>query len=278
MKIFNKQFKVQANDALLPKTRKELFKQMIKEDFSLIVDISFIGFLFSIPLVIDIFILVFVLSGLKITSVSDVSPLIFICSVLSIPCCMIKYMGRTTLYSVMKDRVHNCADFLTNSFKKHFKDYLKTGLVNGLLVGIGYFIMIVGSFYFLTQGTTILAKGLGTGVSIVICFILFISTEYHMSINCFYDLKISEGYKNSFIFLLADLFVNLLYFLILVIIPIILVLLSNISFYILLILFCLVLEGLSILFMTLRSHKLFDKFINNDYYPEMVNKGLYKEI
>lgn len=278
MKLFKKKFKAAINDASLPKTRKELFKVVLKEDFSLIVDISLIGFLFSLPLVVCIGIVIMLLTGIGDINVNSVTPLIFFGGLLAIPSFMIKYMGRASLYGVMKKRVHNEAGFLSESFKTSFKENFRKGIVNGLVVGIGFFIGIVGSVYFLVQTSNNIAKGLGIGVCIIICFVMFISSEYHMSICNFYELKMFDGYKNSFIFLLADLFVNILYFVILVVLPIVLTIFTTIAFYVSLLLYCFLLEGLSILFLTLRSHKLFDAYINSEYYPDIVNKGLYKEI
>ena len=47
-----KGLKVKEDDASLPKTRKELFKTIVKDDFYLLAEISLLLFLFSIPLAV----------------------------------------------------------------------------------------------------------------------------------------------------------------------------------------------------------------------------------
>ena len=47
-----KGLKVKESDATLPKTRKELFKTIVKDDSYLLTEISLILFLFSIPLIV----------------------------------------------------------------------------------------------------------------------------------------------------------------------------------------------------------------------------------
>ncbi len=274
MKLFMKRFKAASTDAALPKTRKELFNLIIKEDFSLIVDISIIDLLFSIPLYTIIFISITILMNLGSSDISEIIPLIFVTSIVQLPCFMIRNLGRSTLFGVMKKRVHNEAGFLSEVFNLVFKQNIKCGLLTGFIQGLGFFIGIIGSLFFLLKTTDVFARGIGIGICIIICMFLVVTSEYVMSLNNFYELKMKDSYKNASIFFIADLFINILYFVLRIVLPIIITIYINYSYLICVLLFGICLDGISILFMTLRSHTIFDMYINLDNYPEYVNKGL----
>lgn len=276
MGLFKRKFKVASKDANLPKNRKELLKTIIKDDFGLIVDVSLVSFLFSIPLLAVSGISLFILSAGEFKAYEDITPLIFITSLVSIICFMILYMGKIALYGVIKKRAFNEAGLFNETFKDVFKDNFKKGLFIGFIVGLSYFIGINGTIYFAITKLHFLIKGLGIGLSILLFFLFKISGEYFCCLNNYYDLKIKDGLRNSIYLTIMDLFVSILLFIITTILPLILIYLSNISFIILATFTYIYLEGLVISIFTLRSHFLFDISINKTNYPEMVNYGLYK--
>ena len=277
MKIFKRSFKPAKENARLPKNRVELFKNIFKEDFGLVVDMSLMQTLFSLPLYANLFITLFILTGLADRTYNEITPLLFIMCLINIPCLMLRYIGRIGIYNVAKDRVFNNSGFFFESFKDSLKENWVKGMFVGLLNALGLMIAIIGGFFFLQMSDIWIIRGLGIGVGIIIYFLIYISGEYICSLNNYYQLSFKDSFRNGFSLTIMDLFFSLLLFLVEILIPFGLTLLSNYIFVGMLILYGIYFDGLSIIVATLRSHYLFDLSINKTNYPDYVNKGLYKK-
>ena len=277
MKV-KKKLRVVDSEAKLPKTRKELFNIIFKEDYYLIMDSGLVSFLFSIPLIIVFATALLLLSNAPTDGINEyVFPILFWCGLLSIPAFMIRYLGRISLFPVFKKRSFNESDFFSSLFLSSLKEYWKRGLLLGLIVGLVSFLSINALAYILVFTSFWLWRSLAIGAVIIIYFIVYMSCEYFMSVTNYYELSFSDCFKNSASFALMDLFVSLLCFVILVVIPFVSTFFISFMYYIWILLFTFIIDGLSITFITLRSHYLFDLTINQVHYKEMYRKGLLKE-
>lgn len=278
MKLFKKKLRVKENDALLPKTRKELFKTIFSEDYYLIMDSSILLFVFSIPLLIVISTALILLSAAPSENIAEyVTPVIFWTSLLMIPALAIKYMGKISIYPIFKKRAFNEEDFFSQIFVRSFKEYYKRGLLLGLIVGIFFAANVNVVTLLILNSTNWLLRGLGIGAISILTFLIYMAAQYFMSTTNYYDLTFGQCFKNSMSFAIMDLFVSLIYYTVIILVPLFTTLLSNYIYYVWIVIFSFLLDGVSILFITLRSHYLFDLSINSTYYKDMVGKGLYKE-
>ena len=137
-----KGLKVKENDASLPKTRKELFKSIVKDDFYLLAELSVLLFIFSIPLAAGFVWELMMLTGTKNAGASAVFSICFYMGLIEIPLFGIRYIGRYAAFGVMKKRVHNEAGYI----KELFFDGLRKGALRGFSIGC-----VLGSVVFVWQ-------------------------------------------------------------------------------------------------------------------------------
>ena len=277
MKLFKREFKPAKENARLPKNRIELFKIIFREDFGLVLDMSLMQTLFSLPFYANLFITLFILTGLSDKTYNEITPLLFIMCLVNIPCLMLRYIGRIGIYNVAKDRVFNNSGFFFESFRDSLKENWAKGLFVGLINAIGLMIAIIGGMFFMQMSDIWVIRGLGIGVGVIIYFLIFASGEYMCSINNYYELRFKDGFRNSLSLTIMDLLFSLLFFVVEIILPFVLALFSNYALIGVLILYGIYFDGLIIIATTLRSHYLFDVSINKTNYPDYVNKGLSKK-
>lgn len=266
-----KGLKLKEGDAALPKTRKELFKTIVRDDFYLLAEISVILFLFSIPLAAG-----FILEVLMITHLPDLQGLFWVCfysALIEIPLFGVRYIGRHAAFGVMKKRVQNEGGYIKELFFQNLKKGFVKGFLAGCLVGFIAFLWQVGSIFVLTNDSTWI-KGLGLGATTLIFAIFYVAVEYFLSVDNFYELKFSGALKNGLSFTIMHFPMSLVYFVACVGVPFALTVISPWAIFAFAAVMAFWGDGFTVLVATLYSHTLFDRYINSVYYPDYINKGL----
>ncbi len=262
----------------LPSTRKELFFDLLKYRKMNLFALSCYTFMFFIPLVIDLIYFNF-LESMSIANekYEYLFSFIFYSMLIMIPCICIGFVALGGAFYVSKKIVWQEGIALSNDFFTGLKENWKHSLINGFVFSLTLFGLIVGCSYLLIyQPLNNIVRGIGIGALILI-FILFgmiIALNYTQSV--YYKNSYIITLKNSFSFLGLLNWKIFVVFLLSTGVVITLSLFNLITLIIGLLLFA-IFNSVVIILYTLIAHNAFDKYINKDHYPEMVNKGLYKK-
>lgn len=269
-----KGLKVRECDADLPKTRKELFKTIVKDDFYLLAELSVLMFLFSIPLAIGFVWEILALTGSLDVTPSTVFSIAFYMGLIEIPLWGVRYVGRHAAFRVMKKRVHNESGYVKEIFFDGLRKGAMRGFSIGCVLGLIVFVWQIASIYVVAFNTNTWIKGLGIGSTTLFFMIAYAAVEYFLSTDNFYELKFTGALKNGASFALMHFPLSGLYFLATMGIPFVLTLFSTWSLIVVGAVFALWGDGFTVLVVTLYSHTLFDRYINSVYYTDYINKGL----
>ena len=272
-----KGLKVKENDASLPRTRKELFKTIVKDDFYLLAELSVILFLFSIPLALGFVWELMMITGAKEATASTVFSICFYMGLIEIPLFGIRYIGRYAAFGVMKKRVHNEAGYIKELFFEGLKKGALRGFLIGCVLGVVVFVWQIASVYVVAYNTNTWIKGLGIGSTTLLFLVVYAAVEYFLSVDNFYRLKFSGALKNGFSFAIMHFPLSGLYFIVTMGVPFLLTMLSAWVLIGVGAVFALWGDGFTVLVVTLYSHELFDRYINSVYYTDYINKGLSPE-
>ena len=272
-----KGLKVKENDASLPRTRKELFKTIVKDDFYLLAELSVILFLFSIPLALGFVWELMMITGAKEATASTVFSICFYMGLIEIPLFGIRYIGRYAAFGVMKKRVHNEAGYIKELFFEGLKKGALRGFLIGCVLGVVVFVWQIASVYVVAYNTNTWIKGLGIGSTTLLFLVVYAAVEYFLSVDNFYRLKFSGALKNGFSFAIMHFPLSGLYFIVTMGVPFLLTMLSAWVLIGVGAVFALWGDGFTVLVVTLYSHELFDRYINSVYYTDYINKGLSAE-
>lgn len=262
----------------LPSTRKELFFDLLKYRKMNLFALSSYTFMFFIPLVIDLIYFNF-LESMSIANekYEYLFSLIFYSMLIMIPCMCIGFIGLGGAFHVSKKIVWQEGISLSNDFFKGLKYNWKHSLINGLIFSITLFGLIVGSSYLIIyQPLNNIIRGVGIG-ALILVFILFgMIIPLNFTQSVYYKNNYIVTIKNSFSFLGLLNWKILLVFLMstgAIVTLSLFNLITLISGFLLFAIF----NSIVIILYTLIAHTAFDKYINKEHYPEMVNKGLYKK-
>ena len=261
----------------LPTTRKEVFFDLLKYRKMSLFALSCYTFMFFIPLAVDLFYFNYLESMAIIAEKYEyLFSLIFYSMLIMLPCMVIGFIGFAGAFYTAKRIVWQEGISLASDFFKGIKENWKHALINGVVFGLVLFGLVVGGSYLLIYAPiTPVVRGIGLGALIVV-FMLF---GMVIALNFTQDVYQENGYgvtlKNSFSFLGLLNWKILLVFLFSTGVVVTLALFNLITLVIGLILFAFTNSAVIILY-TLISHSAFDKYINKEHYPDMVNKGLYK--
>ena len=273
----HKGLKVNAEDAALPKNRKDLFLTVLKDDFYLLAEISLLLFLFSLPLA-GAFAFEFVLlAGQSSVTAQKVFSICFYLALAEIPLWGVRYIGRYAAFGVMKKRAHNEGGYVTELFFEFMKKGALRGFAIGAILGAVIFLWQIGCAFLLSVSDNSILKGLGIGGATVLFLIAYGAAENFLAGDVFYELSFLGCLKNSFVFCLAAFPVAALHFAINMGLPLILTFVSYYSLIGVGLLWAFWADGVSCFAATLYSHKLFDKYINSVYYTDYIKKGLSRE-
>ena len=261
----------------LPHNRKELFFDLLRYRKMALFNLSCFVFMFFIPLAVDLFFFNF-LESVAITNeqYDYLFSLIFYSMLIMLPCMIIGFIGLVGGFYVAKKMVWQEGTMIAVDFFQGIKENWKHAVMNGLVFGVMLFGLVVGGSYLLINfKISPIWSGVGIGALILVFMAFGMVIALNNTQDVYYVNTFGVTLKNSFCLL------GLLHWRILVIfilstgVVVTLACFNLITLAIGLFLFA-VLNSLVIILYTLVAHSGFDRFINQEHYPDFVNKGLYK--
>ena len=262
----------------LPHTRKELFFDLLRHRKMNLFALSCLTFVFFIPLAVDLFYFNF-LENVAIANdkLDYLFSLIFYSMLIMLPCMIVGFIGLSGAFHVVKKIVWQEGIMLSTEFFQGIKENWKHALINGVLFGIALFGLVVGGSYLMIFSREIpILCGVGIGALVVVFLMFGMALSVFFAQDVYYQNSYLDTLKNSFRFLGLLNWKVLVIFLLSTGALVALSAINMITLGIGLFLFA-ILNSVVVVLYTLISHAAFDKYINVDNYPEMVNKGLYKD-
>ena len=262
----------------LPHNRKQVFFDLLAHRKMTLFALSCFTFMFFIPLAVDLFYFNFLeslaISGEKYEYLFS---LIFYSMLILIPCMVIGFLGFAGAFYVAKRLVWQENVTLAVDFFQGIKENWIHAIIDGLIFGLMTFGLVVGGSYLIIYSPiTPVACGIGIGALIVIFILFGIVTVLNFTQSVYYTNNYLRTFKNSFSFLALLNWKVLLVFLLSTGAVVALSCFNMILLAVGLFLFA-ILNSVVIVLYTLIAHAGFDKYINQEHYPEMVGKGLYKK-
>ncbi len=261
----------------LPTTRKEVFFDLLAHRKMTLFSLSCFVFMFFIPLAVDLFYFGFLEAAAMANDKFEyLFSLVFYSMLIMLPCMIIGFLGLAGGFYAVKKLVWQESTTFSIDFFFGIKENWKHAIVNGAIFGLTLFGLIVGGSYLLIYSpTSPVWCGIGVGALIV----FFITLGIVNALTFTQDVYYSNGYgvtvKNAFCFLGLLNWKVLLTFLLTTGVVVGLGCINYLTLAIGLVLFA-ISNSVVIVLYTLMSHEMFDKYINKEYYPDMVGKGLYK--
>ena len=262
----------------LPHNRKEVFFDLLRHRKMDLFALSCLTFSFFIPLAVDLLYFNF-LENVAIANekLDYLFSLIFYSMLIMLPCMLVGFIGLAGTFHVAKKIVWQEGITLSLEFFQGIKENWKHALINGALFGILLFGLVVGGSYLLIFSREMPSLcGIGIGALILIFLFMSMSIVLFYTQDVYYENTYIVTLKNSFRFLGLLNWKIFVIFLLSTGALVALCAINLITLCIGLFLFA-VLNSVVIILYTLISHSAFDKYINTVNYPNMVNKGLYKD-
>ena len=261
----------------LPTNRKEVFFDLLRNRKMFLFALSCYTFMFFIPLAVDLIYFNFLESmAISAEKYQYLFSLIFYSMIIMLPCMVIGFIGLAGAFYVAKHLVWQDGISLASDFFKGIKENWKHALINGAIFGLVLFGLVVGgSFMLIYADVHAVVRGIGIGALIVLFLVFGMVTVLNFTQGVYYENSFGVTLKNSFSFLGLLNWKVLVIYLLSTGVVVILGLFNFLTLVIGLLLFA-VLNSVVIVLYTLISHSAFDKYINLEHYPHMVNKGLYK--
>ena len=261
----------------LPTNRKEVFFDLLRNRKMTLFALSCYTFMFFIPLAVDLIYFNFVESmAISAEKFEYLFSLIFYSMLIILPCMVIGFIGLAGAFYTAKKLVWQEGVSLASDFFKGIKENWKHALINGVIFGLVLFGLIIGgSFMLIYADVHAVVRGIAIGALIVLFLIFGMVTVLNFTQGVYYENSFGVTLKNSFSFLGLLNWKVLVIYLLSTGVVVTLGLFNFLTLVIGLLLFA-VLNSVVIVLYTLISHSAFDKYINQEHYPDMVNKGLYK--
>ena len=261
----------------LPHNRKEVFFDLLRNRKMTLFALSCYTFMFFIPLAVDLIYFNFVESmAISAEKFEYLFSLIFYSMLIMLPCMVIGFIGLAGAFYTAKKLVWQEGVSLASDFFKGIKENWKHALINGAIFGLVLFGLIIGgSFMLIYADVHAVVRGIAIGALIVLFLIFGMVTVLNFTQGVYYENSFGVTLKNSFSFLGLLNWKVLVIYLLSTGVVVTLGLFNFLTLVIGLLLFA-VLNSVVIVLYTLISHSAFDKYINQEHYPDMVNKGLYK--
>lgn len=280
MAFIRKEKTVTDNEAKrsLPHNRKEVFFDLIKHRKMNLFSLSCLVFVFFIPLAIDLLYFNF----LEVVAITNekyeyLFSLIFYSMLIMIPCMIVGFLGLAGGFHVAKKMVWQEGIMLSSEFFTGLKENFLHALINGAIFALFLFGLVVGGSYLLIfSGSSPILCGVGIG-ALIIFFLLFgIAIALFFTQDVYYQNTYFDTLRNSFRFVGLTNWRTLLLFTLTTGALVAMGAINLVTLSVGLFLFA-ILNSVVIILYTLIAHSAFDKYINVEYYPEMVGKGLYKK-
>ena len=262
----------------LPKNRKEVFFDLIKHRKMTLFSLSCFTFMFFIPLAVDLFYFNFLESvAIEGEQYQYLFSLIFYSMLIMLPCMVVGFLGFSGAFYVSKKIVWQEGISIAQDFFKGIKENFRGAIIDGMIFGLVLFGFVVGGAYLLIYAPVhAVVKGIGIGALILLVLLFGMITMLNEAQSVYYANSYWITFKNSFSFLGLTNWKTFLVYLLSTGVVISLACLNMVTLGVGLFLFA-ILNSVVIILYTLISHSAFDKYINQEHYPEMVGKGLYKE-
>ena len=263
----------------LPHNRKEVFFDLLKHRKMNLFALSCFTFMFFIPLAVDLILFNFLESAAIAAEKTEyLFSLIFYSMLIMLPCMLIGFLGFAGAFYTSKKIVWQEGSMLSIDFFTGIKENWKNALVNGAIFGLVTFGLVVGGSYLIIYAP-MAPVGCGIGIGgLILIFLLFgMLMPVFFAQDVYYQNPYRITFKNSFAFLGLLNWKVLVIYLLTTCALVAMCAINFITLVVGLFLFA-ILNSWVIILYTLISHSAFDKFINKDHHPEMVNKGLYKEV
>jgi MFS family permease len=262
----------------LPKNRKEVFFDLIKHRKMTLFSLSCFTFMFFIPLAVDLFYFNFLESvAIEAEQYQYLFSLIFYSMLIMLPCMVVGFLGFSGAFYVSKKIVWQEGISMAQDFFKGIKENFRGAIIDGMIFGLVLFGFVVGGAYLLIYAPVhAVVKGIGIGALILLLLLFGMITMLNEAQSVYYANSYWITFKNSFSFLGLTSWKTFLVYLLSTGVVITLACLNMVTLGVGLFLFA-ILNSVVIILYTLISHSAFDKYINQEHYPEMVGKGLYKE-
>ena len=261
----------------LPHDRKEAFFDLLSHRKMTLFALSCFTFMFFIPLAVDLFFFNYWESAAIVSKKYEyLFSLVFYSMCIMIPCMVIGFLGLagafyTAKRLVWQEDINLAVDFFTG-----IKENWKHALFNGFVFSVLLFGMVIGGSYLLIfSPISPVVCGIGIGALILIFLTFGMAISLNFTQDVYYENGLFVTFKNSFCFLGLLNWKILVLFILSTGSVITLACFNLITLGVGLFLFA-VLNSVVIILYTLLAHHAFDKYINQEHYPEMVNRGLYK--
>ena len=261
----------------LPHSRKEVFFDLLRHRKMTLFSLSCFTFMFFIPLAVDLFYFNFLeMAAIATEKYEYLFSLVFYSMVIMLPCMIIGFIGLAGAFYVAKRLVWQESTSLAVDFFFGIKENWKHALVNGIIFGITLFGLIVGGSYLLIYSPTApVWCGVGIGALILLFIVLGMVNALTFTQDVYYSNPFMTTVTNAFSFMGLLNWRVLVTFLLTTGLVVGLGCINFVTLAIGMVLFAFLNSAVIIIY-TLMSHEVFDKYINKDYYPDMVGKGLYK--
>ena len=261
----------------LPTSRKEVFFDLLRNRKMTLFALSCFTFMFLIPLAVDLFFFNYLESATIAADKKEyLFSLVFYSMCIMIPCMVVGFIGFAGAFYTAKRLVWQEDINLAVDFFHGIKENWKHAIINGLLFGVILFGGVIGGSYLLIFApTSPITCGIGIGALILVFLTFGMVIALNFTQDVYYENGILTTFKNSFCFLGLLNWRILVLFLLTTGGLFVLSIFNLITLGIGLFLFA-ILNSVVIIIYTLLSHSVFDKYINQEHYPDMVGKGLYK--
>ena len=260
-----------------PKSRLTQFFDIFKNRFVELVKISLLQTVFNLPLLASIFFFWMMIGQEELTT-QRVMGIFFIAAGALVISMMSSFVGLTGSFHALKKIAYAEGEFASSSFFIGLKEEWKRGLLIGFIAGLSAGIALLGIFYFLVFPSDIYdwVKGFGIAIVIIQLIVVLITSYYSLAQVVVYTNTLRNIFKNSIIMGLIRFPINLGA---LILYPggfIALVCIMPITMYV----------GVGLMILTAAFGHLvwmmvtlaaFDKYINQEKFPDYYRKGLYQE-
>ena len=263
----------------LPHNRKEVFFDLLRTRKMMLFALSCYVFMFFIPLAVDLFLFNYWEAMAIAAERTDyLFSLVFYSMLIMIPCMMIGFIGFAGGFYVAKKLVWQEGISLAVDFFNGIKENWGRAVLNGLLFSIFLFGLVVGgSYLYIYSASLPVWSGIGIGALILFFLVFGMVIALNLTQDVYYSNTVGATMKNSFCFFGLLNWKIILLFILSTGAVVVLSFFNMITMAIGLVLFAF-LNSVVIVLYTLISHSAFDKYINQEHYPDMVGKGLYKQV
>ena len=259
-------------DINLPRTRKEQFRKVLRDNFFTLIKYSLFITLFVLPYIVNQ-----IVYSYTITALSDMKEIfvylyrkcfadIFLILIISVPVSGISYIIRKRVWS---DQLNN--EGILDGIKKQLRRFILIFLI----IGVSVFIFNTGSYYYLYlyQGYDIVGNVLLSVSLVQLVFVLIVSF-YMITMDTRYNLKIRDLLMNSIKLGVKYLFRNILV-LLTIMMPLIVVYFVSAPYQIVIfIIIAPIYYSMALLLVFEYTAYIYDETVNKDKYPEIYKKGL----